>query len=84
MSEIGKNKDSSFMSLSVLLIVIMTITALWFFNYEFPNGEEATLLSFIGIFFRELVILLIIVVVLAILITERIRAFLKLRKNKNA
>ena len=84
MNEVKNDKSTSFIPLSLLLIAVITLSALFFFNYQFPNGEEATLLGFIGIFFRELVILLIILVVLAIVIIERVRTFLKLKENNNA
>ena len=79
-----EENNNSFVSLSLLLVAIMSITAIWFFNYEFPSGSEATLLSFIKIFFRELIILSVIVVILIAVLIEKARAFLKPKENNNA
>ncbi len=69
------NKQSLFW-LCLLLITITSIIVLWYFNYPYHN-KNASLLSFIKIFFRELIILIIVAIVSMVYLVKYINKLFK-------
>jgi len=76
-------KDWSFVTVSILLLALLGLTSAIFFNYDFPSGKEATLLSFIKIFSRELLILFVLAVFLFILLINKMK-IIKTSRSNNA
>ena len=64
--------DRSFLVWLVVSIVMMVLVAITFFTYPFP-GKEATLLDFIKIWLREVLVLGLIVVGLVIWLYNKVK-----------
>lgn len=77
-------KEWSFITLSIVLVILMSLTTLWFFNYDFPGEKQATLTGLIKIFFRELLVVVGMVFFLVYLLIEKLKIIIVSRKNKNA
>lgn len=53
---VEKGTDKAFIGLVIGFLIWMVVVTTWFFNYSFP-GDDGTLINFVAIFFRELLIL---------------------------
>ena len=53
---VAKGTDKTFIGLVIGFLIGMVVVTTWFFNYSFP-GDDGTLINFVVIFFRELLIL---------------------------
>jgi len=70
--QVERTNGKAFISFFIGFLIWMIVIAGWFFNYSFPSGE-GTLIDFVAIFLRELLILGIGIILAAYIAIKKIK-----------
>ena len=80
-----KNKDArngGNVTLVIILLCLMVIGMVWSLNYTFPSGKSLDFWGFVGLWFRELVIVGFAVIILLIFAWTRLSRLLRKSSTK--
>ena len=76
-------KNSSLIWLSLSLVALIAFSAIFYFNYPYPNSN-ASFFGFVKLFFREILILLVFIGIIMLMLITKIREIIKIKREKNA